>query len=36
MEIDTERRFELDENEPKRYLDILIKEVKIGERTPDS
>ena len=28
MEIDSERRFDLDENELKRYLDIVIKEVK--------
>lgn len=35
MEIDSERRFDLDENELKRYLDIVIKEVKKGERTPD-
>jgi hypothetical protein len=35
MEIDSERRFDLDENELKRYLDIVTKEVKKGERTPD-
>jgi hypothetical protein len=35
MDTNKETEFELDENELKRYLDVVIKEVKRGERTPD-
>lgn len=35
IDVDKETAFELDENELKRYLDVVIKEVKKGERTPD-
>lgn len=35
VDTDKETEFELDENELKRYLDVVIKEVKKGERTPD-
>ena len=29
------KEVELDENELRRYIDIVIREVKKGERTPD-
>lgn len=35
VDTDKETEFELDEDELKRYLDVVIKEVKKGERTPD-
>jgi hypothetical protein len=35
MEIEGETGVELDKDELKKYLDIVIKEVKKGEKTPD-
>jgi hypothetical protein len=35
MEAKRETGVELDKDELKKYLDIVIKEVKKGERTPD-
>jgi hypothetical protein len=36
QDIRTEREVELDEKELRRYIDIVIKEVRKVERTPDS
>ena len=33
LELNTETKFELDENELKRYLDIVIKEVKAHDKS---
>jgi hypothetical protein len=36
LDITKEREIELDEKEMRRYIDIVIKEVKKGKRSPDS
>ena len=36
LDITKEREIELDEKEMRRYIDIVIREVKKGERSPDS
>lgn len=36
LEMDAKTEYELDEYELKRYLDIVLKEVKKGEKSPDS
>jgi hypothetical protein len=36
LDINKEGEIELDEKEMRRYMDIVIKEVKKGERSPDS
>jgi hypothetical protein len=36
MEMDTRIEYELDQKELRRYIDVVIKEVKNGERTPVS
>ena len=36
IETATDTRYELDEDELKKYLEVVIKEVKKGEKVPDS
>ena len=36
IEVVSETEYELDEEELKRYLEVVIKEVKKGEKLPDS